>query len=378
MQQSTFLKAVETFAAEDKFISNQIEQALFDISNKLLSKNDVSETHDIFKWWYYCVRQNVHYGTTPAQTAKKYSKEDIIGQMQPLVDVVQAAEANKVQTVNQGLSFELADKNAATLPLAGLFLQNGQQLFITSLTESVKPIAVANTKEKIQADDYFYEIVGKSIASLSEPDHFDLLDLEDRLNEFFLSVGIEDFTESDVTDALEEFVHPQTLVNRIAAQSAAIADKEKSYLLYIFTKIQEELDIDPEKVAPPEAAEAKPQDAKESKTDALMAQMLEQFTDEKQKSFFADFLDFAKEQNALDKNNANQQQMMQQLGDIEKKWMRTPREKLGGLTPEEYKEQNPDVEKSTVQTYRRESPKVGRNDPCPCGSGKKYKKCHGK
>ncbi len=22
--------------------------------------------------------------------------------------------------------------------------------------------------------------------------------------------------------------------------------------------------------------------------------------------------------------------------------------------------------------------KVGRNDPCPCGSGKKYKKCHGK
>jgi preprotein translocase subunit SecA len=26
---------------------------------------------------------------------------------------------------------------------------------------------------------------------------------------------------------------------------------------------------------------------------------------------------------------------------------------------------------------KREGPKVGRNDPCPCGSGKKYKKCHG-
>ncbi len=26
---------------------------------------------------------------------------------------------------------------------------------------------------------------------------------------------------------------------------------------------------------------------------------------------------------------------------------------------------------------RRQEPKVGRNDPCPCGSGKKYKKCHG-
>jgi preprotein translocase subunit SecA len=30
-----------------------------------------------------------------------------------------------------------------------------------------------------------------------------------------------------------------------------------------------------------------------------------------------------------------------------------------------------------VQTIKREGKKVGRNDPCPCGSGKKYKKCHG-
>ena len=27
--------------------------------------------------------------------------------------------------------------------------------------------------------------------------------------------------------------------------------------------------------------------------------------------------------------------------------------------------------------YVREEPKIGRNDPCPCGSGKKFKKCHG-
>ncbi len=30
------------------------------------------------------------------------------------------------------------------------------------------------------------------------------------------------------------------------------------------------------------------------------------------------------------------------------------------------------------ETYQREGDKVGRNDPCPCGSGKKYKHCHGK
>ena len=33
--------------------------------------------------------------------------------------------------------------------------------------------------------------------------------------------------------------------------------------------------------------------------------------------------------------------------------------------------------KAAVETVKREEPKVGRNDDCPCGSGKKYKKCCG-
>ena len=35
-------------------------------------------------------------------------------------------------------------------------------------------------------------------------------------------------------------------------------------------------------------------------------------------------------------------------------------------------------EQKASGTIRREEPKVGRNDPCPCGSGKKYKFCHGR
>ena len=30
-----------------------------------------------------------------------------------------------------------------------------------------------------------------------------------------------------------------------------------------------------------------------------------------------------------------------------------------------------------VETFVHEGPRIGRNDPCPCGSGKKYKKCCG-
>lgn len=36
----------------------------------------------------------------------------------------------------------------------------------------------------------------------------------------------------------------------------------------------------------------------------------------------------------------------------------------------------PDLPKPT--TYVRENKKIGRNDPCPCGSGLKYKQCCGK
>ena len=37
-----------------------------------------------------------------------------------------------------------------------------------------------------------------------------------------------------------------------------------------------------------------------------------------------------------------------------------------------------DAENEAKQPYVRKEPKVGRNDPCPCGSGKKYKDCCGK
>ena len=33
---------------------------------------------------------------------------------------------------------------------------------------------------------------------------------------------------------------------------------------------------------------------------------------------------------------------------------------------------------ATQAPILRDQPKVGRNDPCPCGSGKKFKQCHGK
>ncbi len=41
-------------------------------------------------------------------------------------------------------------------------------------------------------------------------------------------------------------------------------------------------------------------------------------------------------------------------------------------------DETPDGEADERQPFTREGRKVGRNEPCPCGSGKKYKQCHGK
>ena len=53
---------------------------------------------------------------------------------------------------------------------------------------------------------------------------------------------------------------------------------------------------------------------------------------------------------------------------------------MGFGSARQTEEANPMAEASqrgTVKPFKRDMPKVGRNDPCPCGSGKKYKKCHG-
>jgi preprotein translocase subunit SecA len=58
--------------------------------------------------------------------------------------------------------------------------------------------------------------------------------------------------------------------------------------------------------------------------------------------------------------------------------METRAERISNVTysaPTETGEVETTVDAGTVP---KAVPRVGRNDPCPCGSGKKYKQCHGK
>ncbi|NNM54756.1 MAG: preprotein translocase subunit SecA [Spirochaetales bacterium] len=50
---------------------------------------------------------------------------------------------------------------------------------------------------------------------------------------------------------------------------------------------------------------------------------------------------------------------------------------MGGFANSAQRNERPEAQGEKV-TVTRNQPKVGRNDPCPCGSGKKYKLCHGR
>lgn len=55
--------------------------------------------------------------------------------------------------------------------------------------------------------------------------------------------------------------------------------------------------------------------------------------------------------------------------------MRTQKEELDSAGHDnDYIDPSETVKQQPVQV----GPKIGRNDPCPCGSGKKFKACHGK
>ena len=89
----------------------------------------------------------------------------------------------------------------------------------------------------------------------------------------------------------------------------------------------------------------------------------------------ADFGVFCQERGvAMDED---QEGMAERLRELHEEWLDTPRAGLEGKRPSELLDGG-GLFPRKAETYRREAPKVGRNDPCPCGSGKKYKKCCGR
>lgn len=57
---------------------------------------------------------------------------------------------------------------------------------------------------------------------------------------------------------------------------------------------------------------------------------------------------------------------------------RATKEQYPGANAQRQAASSPQGQHQQAQPVVNNGPKIGRNDPCPCGSGKKYKNCHGK
>ena len=103
----------------------------------------------------------------------------------------------------------------------------------------------------------------------------------------------------------------------------------------------------------------------------LDAKEIKNLIESPQGKIMADFLVFCREKGVdLSGGNLNDPRIER----LQSEWMSMPRNAFDGKTPSDMLS----ATQVKVETVRHQNPRVGRNDPCPCGSGKKFKKCCGR
>jgi len=166
-------------------------------------------------------------------------------------------------------------------------------------------------------------------------------------------------------------------------------------LVELLTGIRQQVYQEPEPASTPEAiAESAPVELEtaapaepemdEAELEKMAMSMLppgvdprqfKKFLNSQQGELMADFAAFCQEKGA-DIQDVKGGKIPDELRALQDEWMKTPRQALEGKTPNEVLGGRSLIPQK-IETVRRTEPKVGRNDPCPCGSEKKYKKCHG-
>jgi len=212
-------------------------------------------------------------------------------------------------------------------------------------------------------------------------------ELVTRLEALCQAQGAGRFSADEIVELLEDGEEVDWIVTQVMPSAT---EENRSELIQILNDIARE-------VAPPSAveeeqdseatievaeveAEAEAEDLdlgelREMLPPGVDMRQVEQMLSSPRGALLADFSAFCQERGVGDEGD--EAEMSDAMRELHDEWLQTPREALEGKKPAEALEGGrlfPDK----IETFRRETPKVGRNDPCPCGSGKKFKKCCGK
>ena len=212
-------------------------------------------------------------------------------------------------------------------------------------------------------------------------------ELVTRLEALCQAQGAGRFSADEIVELLEDGEEVDWIVTQVMPDAT---EENRSELIQILNDIARE-------VAPPSAveeeqdseatievaeveAEAEAEDLdlgelREMLPPGVDMRQVEQMLSSPRGALLADFSAFCQERGVGDEGD--EAEMSDAMRELHDEWLQTPRDALEGKRPAEALEGGrlfPDK----IETFRRETPKVGRNDPCPCGSGKKFKKCCGK
>lgn len=183
------------------------------------------------------------------------------------------------------------------------------------------------------------------------------------------------FSPEEIAELLEDGESPDWIAEQVLPDAAADREELSRSLAAIAAQVAPEEQPGGEEDEPPAAA----LDLSDLQNLPLPAgldrEQVERVLASPQGALMADFGAFCQEQGI--EPGGDQEEMGAALEELHEEWLRTPRQTLEGKMPSELLAGGRLLPRK-VETIRRESPKVGRNDPCPCGSGMKFKKCCGR
>ena len=201
-------------------------------------------------------------------------------------------------------------------------------------------------------------------------------ELATRLEALCQAKGTEKFSAEEIVELLADGEEVDWIIDQILP---AATEADRSELGQVLTEIAAA-------VAPADAADADDEEPatveeldlaqlQQALPPGVDVQQVEQMLRSPQGAMLADFSAFCQERGV--DGELGQAQMSEAMRELHEEWLQTPRPALEGKKPADALEGGR-LFPNKVETFRRETPKIGRNDPCPCGSGKKFKRCCGK
>ena len=196
-------------------------------------------------------------------------------------------------------------------------------------------------------------------------------ELTTRLEALCQAKGAEKFSAEEIVELLTDGEEVDWIVDQLLPTAAEADRREMDQILGQIAAAVAPAAPDTDDEDPAEVEELDLAQLQQSLPSGVDMQQVEEMLRSPQGAMLADFSAFCQERGLEGEPDEAE------MRELHEEWLQTPRPALEDKKPADVLEGGR-LFPGKVETFRRETPKIGRNAPCPCGSGKKFKRCCGK